>query len=116
MSKAKPPSRCTSLLLQTGGEARQKGRNFVGLPRPDHDLPSGQSILQLTSDPATFPGMTSVLVLTFCSMPDFLMKAAMLSPLNLPAAQPVSTPSPSVFFTHKNDGTLLPSTSEDTMK
>src|SRR4030042_1767897 len=65
---------------------------------------------------ATLPGITSFLCFTLSSIPVFLINGPIESPENLPAAQPVRTPSPSVSLTHSQDGILLPSISEATIK
>src|SRR4030042_464143 len=65
---------------------------------------------------ATLPGMTIFLFFTLFSIPDFLTIAPTESPLNLPAAQPVRTPSPSASFTHRKEETFVASIAEETMK
>src|SRR4030043_788294 len=65
---------------------------------------------------ATLPGSTIFLLLTLFSIPDFLIIAPTESPLNLPAAQPVRTPSPSASFTHRKEETFVDSMAEETIK
>jgi hypothetical protein len=88
-------------------------RRFAGT---DGDGPAGQFLFHVAGDGGGIAGNDDFLMLDLSVMPLFLTNMPTSSPANLPAAQAVSTDSPSESLMSSQVGTLLASISPETMK